>query len=90
MDLTTLSTRRLRRFLGTGIAMIFQDPMSSMNPAARVGAQLIDGARTHRSLSRAEARVEAVDGSTKCKLATASELFVATRTSSREVCSSGS
>jgi oligopeptide/dipeptide ABC transporter ATP-binding protein len=60
VDLTTLSARRLRRFLGTGIAMIFQDPMSSMNPAARVGAQLIDGARTHRSLSKAEARVEAV------------------------------
>ena len=40
--------------------MIFQDPSSSMNPAARVGAQLTDGARRHRSLSRGAARAEAV------------------------------
>ena len=46
--------------LGTGLAMIFQDPMSSMNPASRVGSQLTDGARRHRGLSREEARAEAV------------------------------
>jgi oligopeptide/dipeptide ABC transporter ATP-binding protein len=40
--------------------MIFQDPMSSMNPAARVGSQLTDGARRHRSLKKKEAREEAV------------------------------
>jgi oligopeptide/dipeptide ABC transporter ATP-binding protein len=41
--------------------MIFQDPMSSMNPAARVGSQLTDGARKHRSLTRGAARAEAVE-----------------------------
>jgi oligopeptide/dipeptide ABC transporter ATP-binding protein len=46
--------------LGTGLAMIFQDPMSSMNPASRAGSQLTDGARRHRGLSRGEARAEAV------------------------------
>jgi oligopeptide/dipeptide ABC transporter ATP-binding protein len=51
---------RAQRHLGTSVAMIFQDPMSSMNPAARVGSQLIDGARRHRGLKRAEARAEAI------------------------------
>jgi peptide/nickel transport system permease protein len=54
-----LAARPRRRALGSGLAMIFQDPMSSMNPAARVGAQLTDAARAHRSLSRAAARAEA-------------------------------
>jgi oligopeptide/dipeptide ABC transporter ATP-binding protein len=59
-DLTALPPGRLARVLGTGLAMIFQDPMSSMNPAARVGSQLTDGARRNRGLSRALARAEAV------------------------------
>jgi oligopeptide/dipeptide ABC transporter ATP-binding protein len=59
-ELTALPPGRLARVLGTGLAMIFQDPMSSMNPAARVGSQLTDGARRHRGLSREVARAEAV------------------------------
>ena len=59
IELTALPPGRLARVLGTGLSMIFQDPMSSMNPAARVGAQLTDGARRHRGLSRTEARAEA-------------------------------
>jgi len=60
IELTTLPPGRLARVLGTGLAMIFQDPMSSMNPASRAGSQLTDGARRHRGLSREEARAEAV------------------------------
>ena len=59
-ELTALPPGRLARVLGTGLAMIFQDPMSSMNPAARVGSQLTDGARRHRGLSREKAGAEAV------------------------------
>jgi peptide/nickel transport system ATP-binding protein/peptide/nickel transport system permease protein len=59
-ELSTLPPRREARLLGTAMAMIFQDPMSSMNPAARVGPQLVDGARRHRSLSRRQGRAEAV------------------------------
>lgn len=60
VDVGPLPPRRQRDHLGTRIAMIFQDPMSSMNPAARIGSQLTDGARTHRSLGRRQAREEAV------------------------------
>jgi oligopeptide/dipeptide ABC transporter ATP-binding protein len=60
IDLTAIGARRLRRVLGTRLAMIFQDPMSSLNPAARVGSQLIDGACAHRLLPRRAARAEAI------------------------------
>jgi peptide/nickel transport system permease protein len=60
VDLMSLPPSRLGRVLGTSLAMIFQDPMSSMNPAARVGAQLTDGAQRNRGLSRARSRAEAV------------------------------
>jgi peptide/nickel transport system permease protein len=59
VEVTSLNKRQEARLYGTHIAMIFQDPMSSMNPSARVGAQLVDGARRHRSLSRKAARAEA-------------------------------
>jgi oligopeptide/dipeptide ABC transporter ATP-binding protein len=60
MELASRPSRRGAGHLGTSVAMIFQDPMSSMNPSARIGSQLIDGARRHRSLSRGQARGEAV------------------------------
>ena len=60
LELSSLSPRREAQLLGTRLAMIFQDPMSSMNPAARVGSQLVDGARRHRKVSRAAATGEAV------------------------------
>ncbi len=59
-EISSLPRRRAAKKLGTSLAMIFQDPMSSMNPAARVGSQLVDGARRHRSLSRGQAREEAI------------------------------
>jgi peptide/nickel transport system ATP-binding protein/peptide/nickel transport system permease protein len=51
-DLLKLSPRELKSLLGLRMAMIFQDPMSSLNPALRVGTQLIEGPRAHRSMSR--------------------------------------
>jgi peptide/nickel transport system permease protein len=60
VDFASQPSRRASGDLGTRVAMIFQDPMSSMNPAARVGSQLTDGARRHRSLKRTEAREEAI------------------------------
>ena len=43
------------RVLGTEVAMIFQDPMSSLNPALRIGLQLIEASQVHRGLDRAAA-----------------------------------
>jgi oligopeptide/dipeptide ABC transporter ATP-binding protein len=59
-DLAHLSERELRRLRGDRIGMIFQEPMTSLNPVYRVGDQLVEALRTHRPVSRAEAWREAV------------------------------
>ncbi|MBW1711761.1 MAG: ABC transporter ATP-binding protein [Deltaproteobacteria bacterium] len=55
-DLLTAEARNLRRLRGRRLAMIFQDPFSSLNPVQRIGRQLVEAIRLHRRLSRAEAR----------------------------------
>ena len=50
--LREMSEADVKRFLGTELAVVFQDPMSSLNPALRVGTQLTEGAETHRGLTR--------------------------------------
>ncbi len=63
-ELTRLSPARLRQLRGNQMAMIFQEPMTSLNPAYTVGNQIAEQVRTHRNLSRSEAwkvAVEALD-----------------------------
>jgi oligopeptide/dipeptide ABC transporter ATP-binding protein len=60
-DLMQLEEAQLRRHRGTGIAMIFQDPMSSLNPVMRVGDQVAAPLRWNRKLSRRAARARAVE-----------------------------
>jgi peptide/nickel transport system ATP-binding protein len=61
-ELTTLSERAMRRVRGGEIAMIFQEPMTSLNPIMTVGAQLTEAIRTHDAASGegAEARARAM------------------------------
>ncbi len=51
-DLTTASDYRLREIRGNDIAMIFQDPMTSLNPVFTVGEQIAEALRLHRKLDR--------------------------------------
>jgi peptide/nickel transport system ATP-binding protein len=60
LDLLTLSSDRLSRYRGEQIAMIFQEPMSSLNPVFTIGYQLIEAIVQHQSISQAEARRRAV------------------------------
>ena len=60
-DLTQLSEERLRRIRGNEIAMIFQDPLSSLHPLFRVGSQLVEAVRAHRDVSKAAARERAIE-----------------------------
>jgi len=60
-DLVTLPEERLRAIRGNDIAMIFQDPLSSLHPLYRVGAQLVQAVRAHRDVSKAQARVRAIE-----------------------------
>jgi oligopeptide/dipeptide ABC transporter ATP-binding protein len=54
-NLLQLSQSRLNKLLGTDLAVVFQDPMSSLNPALTIGRQLTEGAEVHRGLSHGEA-----------------------------------
>ncbi len=55
-DLLQASPRELRELRGAGISMIFQEPMSSLNPVFSVGFQIAEALREHVELSRKEAR----------------------------------
>jgi oligopeptide/dipeptide ABC transporter ATP-binding protein len=54
-DLFRLSDRELRRIRGRDIAMIFQDPMTSLNPVLTIGRQIREALETHFDMSKAEA-----------------------------------
>lgn len=60
-DLTRLSEKKLRAIRGVDISMIFQDPMTALNPTLTIGTQLMEGLQQHRKLSNAEARERALD-----------------------------
>jgi peptide/nickel transport system ATP-binding protein len=60
-ELTRLSADKMRRIRGNDIAMIFQEPMTSLNPAFTVGNQIVEQVRAHREIGRAEAWAHAVD-----------------------------
>ncbi len=59
-DLLTLSEAEMRAIRGDDIAMIFQDPMTSLNPVFTVGEQIAEALRLHRKLSRKDARDAAI------------------------------
>ena len=60
LDMAREPEDRLRRLRGADIAMIFQEPMTSLNPVFTVGNQVIEAIRLHQALDRAAARAEAV------------------------------
>ena len=59
-DLLGLSPQALDRVRGVSMSMIFQDPMTSLNPYTRVGDQLAEGLRVHKGMGRGEAWAAAV------------------------------
>lgn len=60
VDLLRTPERKLRGIRGNRISMIFQDPMTSLNPYMRIGDQLIEPLRVHKGLSKREAKTRAV------------------------------
>jgi len=60
-DLRSADTPAQRGLLGTSMAMVFQDPMTSFNPTRRIGRQLAEVATHHQGLDRREAMARAVD-----------------------------
>jgi peptide/nickel transport system ATP-binding protein len=60
-ELTKLQPKQMRTLRGNRIAMIFQDPMMTLNPVLRIDTQMIEAVRAHRNVSRREARERSRD-----------------------------
>jgi peptide/nickel transport system ATP-binding protein len=60
-DLMKLTRNQMREIRGSGIAMIFQDPMTSLNPVYRIGWQIAEQIQAHEQISKRAARARAVE-----------------------------
>ncbi|MEX0819869.1 MAG: ABC transporter ATP-binding protein, partial [Pirellulaceae bacterium] len=68
VELTTLAEPEMRKLRGKTIAMIFQEPMTSLNPVFTVGAQIMEAIRLHQKVDKAEARNRAIEMLRKVKV----------------------
>lgn len=55
-DLVSLSERKMQNIRGSEISMIFQDPMTALNPTMKVGLQVVESVRKHRKIAQKEAK----------------------------------
>jgi peptide/nickel transport system ATP-binding protein/oligopeptide transport system ATP-binding protein len=60
VELTTLSERRMERIRGAGISMVFQEPMTSLNPVLTIGEQIMETVRAHEGVSARDQRLRAI------------------------------
>jgi oligopeptide transport system ATP-binding protein len=60
-DLTKLPEKQLEKIRGAEIAMIFQDPMTSLNPTMTIGKQIMEGLMKHQKMSKSQAREKAIE-----------------------------
>jgi oligopeptide transport system ATP-binding protein len=61
IDVTNLSEKEWEKYRGSQIAMVFQDPMTSLNPIMRIGEQIMESIFIHRKLNKEEAKKEALE-----------------------------
>lgn len=60
-ELTAMSPAQVRNEFGTGMAMIFQDPMTALNPVRRVGSQIAEGLRVRLGMDKKAARTRSIE-----------------------------
>ena len=72
-DLQTKSEAQMRRIRGHKIAMIFQDPMTSLNPVLTIGEQIAEAVRLHLGLSHADSRKKAIEMLEKVRIPSAAD-----------------
>ncbi|MBB4006822.1 ABC transporter ATP-binding protein [Allorhizobium taibaishanense] len=74
-ELLTLSPEEMRRVRGNDISMIFQEPMTSLNPIFPIGKQIAEAILCHRDISRAEAKAEVIRLLEKVRIPNAKSRF---------------
>jgi len=75
IDLTTISEKAFRKIRGNQISMIFQEPMSSLNPSLTCGYQVIEVLLQHKNISKSAAKKEVIELFNKVKLPRAEVIF---------------
>ena len=60
-DLAQLSEKEMQKIRGSEISMIFQDPMTSLNPTMTIGKQIMEGLVKHQNMSKSEAKERAIE-----------------------------
>lgn len=61
VDVLKLSAEQFRKYRGSEIAMIYQDPMSALNPIMKIGDQIVESIQLHKKISKADARKLAIE-----------------------------
>ncbi len=74
-ELVGLKPKQMKELWGSEMAMVFQDPMTSLNPVVKVGRQLTEHMRAHLGLSKADARVQAIELLHSVRIPEAEERF---------------
>jgi peptide/nickel transport system ATP-binding protein len=74
-DLLQQSPEDLQRIRGNKIAMVFQEPMSSLNPVFTCGHQVVEGLMAHKNITSQEARKQAIDWFSKVRLPEPEKIF---------------
>ena len=59
-DVLQMDKKRLRNYRGNDVSMIFQDPMTSLNPTMTCGKQIMESLLLHKNMTKAQAREEAI------------------------------
>ncbi len=77
VDLLSLSEKEMQRIRGNEIAMIFQDPMTSLNPSQRCGEQVVETLRLHQNVSYKEAKKRVIELFTEAQLPRPEAMFKA-------------
>jgi len=75
VDLLRLKDEEMRRIRGKEIAMIFQEPMSSLNPVIKCGKQIVEALRLHLDMSKEEARAKTLDLFRQVELPRVEDMF---------------
>ncbi len=74
-DIVKANNKRMMELRGGKIGMIFQDPMTSLNPTIKIGKQIMEGILLHQKISKKEAKLKAIDMLNKVGIAKPEERF---------------